>query len=248
MAVSGGSRLIHVSLPPARDAGVEYLEHKNDCSATPTGQKGRMLVESVDLRFQSDDGTAAVLSRHPCAIELDPDDLAETQVGVTPSPLFLTNTNEVDVKVWFRSGRGSWVSAEPRHETFERASYLLIRNSTKAAGQVFVSFKQPEDWPLARLVERYAIKGRLHPVSRRQRPSAWQEPVASNTPAAQQVGWSRCALDATHAVGHRCAGGVEHLHKAESSVHAPIGRKELHFQVFMTRRSSTVPLIAKRTQ
>ncbi len=189
MAAFGGHRLVQVSLPPSRGAEVEYLEPRTFTVIITNTSGGRILVESVDLRFQSDYGAAAVLVQHPCTIELAPDGLGEAQVVVTPSPRFLTNTNEVDVKVWFRTIDGGAVSGELHDETFERASYLLIRNSTKVAGQVFISFKQPEDEPLARLVERYATRAGFSPY------------LALNDPQPGRSLWRRIRPQLTKSVG-----------------------------------------------
>lgn len=155
---------ITISVAPASasDAEVEYYQTVGRSIILTNASESRTLVEDITLRFQSDAAEVALNVRHECGWELAPAELREQRIKVTPTPLYLENTNQFDVKVRYRTLAVGHVS-DPRHEVVSNTSYIIIREPRATIGQAFISLKQPQDLDLGRLMARMSRRAGITP-------------------------------------------------------------------------------------
>src|SRR6266536_1538566 len=156
--------LLSVSVAPLapKSAEVEYYETTSVTVLRTNNPPTLILVEQVILRFQSDASASSEFVEQICGRELGPKELHEQTIAVCPTPVFLANTNMFDVMVKFRPIERGTVR-DQLSEIHPRLAYLIVRESTKLCGKLFVSFKQPEDLPLARQMEKFARRAGFEP-------------------------------------------------------------------------------------
>jgi hypothetical protein len=153
--------LLSISVTPPRSAEVEYYEQTTVSVLITSNAPYRVLIEQLILRFQSDANEASIYVEQSCGWELTPGELREQLVSVYPIPNYLANTNVFDVMVKFRSFE-TGVVGQQKSEV-HRGSYLIIRNTKQRCGQLFISFKQPDDLTLARMMDKFARRAGFSP-------------------------------------------------------------------------------------
>ena len=120
-----------------------------------------LFVEAADLRFQPDTGaTPAYVECWP-SLRLAPRENGCIKVDVEPLPLYREYTNQFDLLLKYRSevrDRVGKLCTEPL-----TGFYIIINKPPTTHGDVFISFKQPEDQRLANILERYATRGGFDP-------------------------------------------------------------------------------------
>lgn len=123
--------------------------------------KESVLIECATLQFEADTETAPNYQDHPTALRLSPNESGLIEVDVTPVPLFLEYTNQfqVGLKAHVESGGRLSVPFWERHKAY----YIIINPPTLSLGDIFISFKQPEDLRLANILERYAKRAGFNP-------------------------------------------------------------------------------------
>jgi len=161
---TSSARLLSVSVAPLapRSAEIQYYESTSVSVLITNNAPTPILVEEVILRFQSDAFVASEFVGQDCGWELAPKELHEQKVAVCPTPIYLANTNMFDVMVKFRPIDGGILQGQ-LSEIHHRSSYLIIRESRDSCGKLFISFKQPEDLSLARLLEKFARRAGFEP-------------------------------------------------------------------------------------
>jgi hypothetical protein len=154
-------RILGVSVAPLKSVEVEYFESKSLSLYFTNRSDELLLVDGVTLQFQTDGSMAAHYTDHPCALRIEPKDGASFAVQVTPTPIYLANTNSIELMVKYRVDSKGKLGAPvtERHP----ASYLIIKPSRHQLGDAFISFKQPEDRKLAMMIERYAERSGFTP-------------------------------------------------------------------------------------
>ena len=140
---------------------VEYFGQTQLSIILRNNSREKLLVELLTLRFQSDAGAASIYEETECSLELQPEGLWEQVVTITPDLSYLTNTNIFDVMVTYRVDTGQGLSAKKFE--IHRGSYLIIRTPARQLGQVFISFRQPDNLALARILERLALRAGFSP-------------------------------------------------------------------------------------
>jgi hypothetical protein len=119
-----------------------------------------LLLEAAPLKFEADTGAVPNYVDASPGLRLGPNDSGIIRIDVRP-PLYKESTNQFDVLLRYRPethGRLGNLSTE-RHDGF----YIIINTPAATLGDVFVSFKQPEDQRLANILERYAKRAGFTP-------------------------------------------------------------------------------------
>jgi hypothetical protein len=145
---------LQISIAPLLNRHVEYFKEielpiliTNSCSQP-------VLIESITLRFQTDEGMSDYFVKADCAQEIKPFGLLEYKLLVSPTPELLAMSNEFDVRTKYKK----LVNNVPGELLTDRSpgTYLVIESSSHKLGQLFISFKQPEDGRFARILKRVA--------------------------------------------------------------------------------------------
>lgn len=114
-----------------------------------------ILVESVSLQFQPDMDTVPNYVYSPCGFRLTPNESKSIAVDVTPTPAYRQQTNEIQFLFRYRIESSGHVGDVIKERHDQERYYLIVRPPAPTLGEVFVSFKQPEDQRLANILERY---------------------------------------------------------------------------------------------
>jgi hypothetical protein len=142
---------LRISVPPLRNPFADYLKAVNLSIQLVNGFTRPILIESIALRFQSDlKLTATDLTvDHPCeGVTIQPDHMVYENVTVTPALFYKRNTNVFDVTVTYRRQRKRALSKSFKQLQREVSS-LIIRAAPNIYGNIFISYKEPEDRDLA---------------------------------------------------------------------------------------------------
>jgi hypothetical protein len=120
-----------------------------------------LFIETASLRFEADTGAIPNYVDSSPGLTLLPNKNRRITIDVRPIPLYKEFTNRFDVLLKYRpevEGRLGKQSKEP-HVGF----YIIISTPPATLGDVFVSFKQPEDQRIANILERYAKRAGFSP-------------------------------------------------------------------------------------
>src|SRR5258708_124418 len=143
-----------VAVAPLRSNRVQYFQEFALPLFITNTAKSDVLLERVTLSFQSD-ADQRVYHDHDCGIRIHPKEAKEIKVSVNPDPAYLANTNIYEVGLTFRTIKKNSLG-EAVTERHQPGEYLIIVLPNPDLGQIFISFKQPEDQDLANALERYA--------------------------------------------------------------------------------------------
>lgn len=149
----------HIPPPPKSD--VECFEEITIPLTITSTCDDHILIESVTFRFQTDKGYADYFLKTDVGHEMVPRGVYNTTISVIPTPQFLPNTNEFDILVRYKKVNNG-VLGDPM-STISPGRYLIVKPFNHKLGQLFVSFKQPEDRPLARLLDRVGERAGFQP-------------------------------------------------------------------------------------
>jgi hypothetical protein len=120
-----------------------------------------LLVEAAPMKFEADTGaTPNYVDCFP-GLRLLPNGDGRIAIDVRPVPLYREYTNRFEVMLKFRSeehGRLGKLLTE-LHDGF----YIILNTASATLGDIFISFKQPEDQRLANILERYAKRAGFTP-------------------------------------------------------------------------------------
>jgi len=151
-----------VTAPPPISHLVEYYA-STDVRLIVTNRSGlSQLVETVTLQFQADVGTAPIYVETSCGVEIRPAKAEEIVVKVMPDSLYLAGTNQFSAMIRYKTVEVDKVSGQ-QTEIHSNLSYRLVRPCSLDLGQVFISFKQPEDLDMANLLARLSSKAGFKP-------------------------------------------------------------------------------------
>lgn len=120
-----------------------------------------LLLETAQLKFEADTGGTPNYIDASLSLRLSPNKPIVIKIDVCPLPLYKESTNQFDILLRYRpvtNGRLGKLTTE-RHVGF----YIIIATPPATLGDVFVSFKQPEDQRLANILERYARRAGFTP-------------------------------------------------------------------------------------
>jgi hypothetical protein len=146
---------------PADPAKTEYFQPFTlEYDITNVGTDD-VFVDSITLQLSSDMDTAANYVDQPCAFPLVPNASKRVAVTVTPAPMYQENTNQIKIRCDYRLESDGRVGPL-LNETYA-GFYLIISAPALTLGDVFISFKQPEDQRLANILERYAKRAGFTP-------------------------------------------------------------------------------------
>jgi hypothetical protein len=186
-----------VSIPLLQERRVDYLNDIVVPIQINNASGPCVLIESIALRFQSDWRCAAgeVIIVHSCSgLEIEPGRMAYDNVRVVPNLLFRPNSNLFDVLITYRRSERGRLSEQLTHRC--QGSYLVVTTAPQIYGEVFISYKDPEDLELAKLL--YAIAERagfvpyIAPEDVKTGTDIWREkiPLAIGSSKAVFVIWS----------------------------------------------------------
>lgn len=129
----------------------------NQCATSIT-------IDLITLRFQPEWGSAAadviIKDSSWSGFDLDPGREDYRKIRVTPSPLFLVNTNVFDVLITYRK---TTLLKTRLTQLKKYASHLLVKLPPEGLGQVFLSYKDPEDLSLLEILRTIARRAGFTP-------------------------------------------------------------------------------------
>jgi hypothetical protein len=138
-----------------------YFESTRINIRVTNSSKESTLLESATLQFQPDTGAAPnYVDFHP-GLRLSPKESKTVEVDVTPVPSYQEYTNQFKIRL-----KGHAESRGRLGDSFSELHggfYIIINPSAASLGEVFVSFKQPEDQRIANILERYARRAGFTP-------------------------------------------------------------------------------------
>jgi len=120
-----------------------------------------LFIEAASLKFEEDTGATPNYVDCFLGLRLLPNGTGRITSEVRPIPLYRESTNQFSVLLKFRPevyGRLGKQATE-MHPGF----YIIINTPPATLGDVFISFKQPEDRRLANILERYAKRAGFTP-------------------------------------------------------------------------------------
>jgi len=141
---------------------VEYYSALNRIILVTNLTQSRVLLHRILVRFQSDSEQASIAVPHTCSVELAPNESTEQTVLIVPTAHFLPNTNVFDVVVWFSVASDTGLGP-PMSEAHHPPAHIVVSDPKPVLGQLFISFKQPEDLHLKNTMERMARRAAFTP-------------------------------------------------------------------------------------
>jgi hypothetical protein len=152
--------LIRLTIDKANPAKVNYLQTVSLTIAVENiGTSATVVIDSLALRFQSRSSPGSSVADphttvvHPGgALSVAPSKLDYCTVQVRPNLLFLKYTNVFDVAISYRLSP-NFVDL---NSFIGLGSYLVVNAAPQLFGQVFISYKEPEDRNLANLLYDFA--------------------------------------------------------------------------------------------
>jgi hypothetical protein len=120
-----------------------------------------LFIEAAPFKFEADTGATPNYVDCSPGLRLLPNGGGRITVDVRPVPLYKELTNQFDVLLKYRpevQGRLGKLRTE-LHGGF----YIIINTPPPSLGDIFISFKQPEDQRLANILERYAKRAGFTP-------------------------------------------------------------------------------------
>jgi TIR domain-containing protein len=162
-------RIFAVSVAPPTSLDVEYYGVKELSLYVTNRSAQEQLLDSVTLKFQPDVGTAPIYVRQSCGLSIAIGKAAEVKLRIRPTPLYQENTNAMSVMLEHRACDAGRLGS-PGKEIHSDCFYLIIKPSADDLGEIFISFKQPEDLPLAEALARYARRAGFKPYIAQSKP------------------------------------------------------------------------------
>jgi hypothetical protein len=155
------TRDINISIVPLHSMEVEYFKEINIPFSITNNSTDQVLIETITFRFQTDADAADTYIERRCDCLINPGDVLNRNFVVSPTPDFLANTNVFDIMIAFRKS----ISGVPQEQLLKRfrGSYIIVKHPTQKLGQLFISFKQPEDLRLAKIIARLAERAGFDP-------------------------------------------------------------------------------------
>lgn len=121
----------------------------------------RLLIDRGTIQFQPDLASPPDYVDSTCGILLSPGGSAEIIFTYTPTPIYLENTNEVRIRLDYRVDTDGRIG--PRLNEIHQGFYVIISPPAASLGDVFISYKQPENSRLATILERYTRRAGFVP-------------------------------------------------------------------------------------
>jgi TIR domain len=152
------SRDLQISVPPLQENTVDFLSNISLPIQITNQSSFIVVVETIALQFQSDyrvPRSDVTVEENCHGFSIEPSNLGYRYVRVVPNLIFRPFTNVFDVKVCYRRSLKSRLSKELNHEKHEVA-YLIVNPAPPIFGEVFISYKDPEDYYLAKQLHELA--------------------------------------------------------------------------------------------
>jgi hypothetical protein len=152
---------LQVSIPPLPEHRVECFEKIAIPLIITSSCPEPIVIDSITLCFKTDADMSDYFLKVDMGYELAPHSQYLSRTELVPTPQFLPGTNEFHILVRYRIvSKGvpgdHLVAKSP-------GSYIIVKWCSRKLGQLFVSFKQPEDRGLARMVEEVAKRAGFQP-------------------------------------------------------------------------------------
>lgn len=151
-----------VVIPPGQQNNVAYYDRLERVLLITNLTSGTILIERVNLRFQSDSERSSELVAHPCSIELAPNASTQLTIPIVPNAQFRPYTNSFDIMVWLRTHAASGFS-DTISELHHPPAYIVVGEPRQDLGRVFISFKQPQDRELKNTMSEVARRAGFTP-------------------------------------------------------------------------------------
>jgi hypothetical protein len=148
------SNNLQIGFTPVLNRQVEYFQEIELPVTIANKRSTPVVVESLTLQFHSDKGEVDYYRKFDVGHEIQPHGLLARSIPVRPNLQFLPTTNSVRIMVKYRQATNG-VLGPLQHEKSDR-TYIIVNPCPIELGQLFISFKQPEDRRLARLLQRLA--------------------------------------------------------------------------------------------
>lgn len=146
-----GSNNLQISFPPLLSHQVEYFQDFDLPVIITNKRSTSIVVENFTLQFHSDTGEVNYYRRFDVSHEIEPHGMLSRSMTVRPNLQFRPTTNSVRIMVKYRQVTNG-VLGPLQYEKSDR-TYIIVNPCPVNLGQLFVSFKQPEDRRLARQIQ-----------------------------------------------------------------------------------------------
>lgn len=153
---------IILSVAPLPNPIVEYYQPTRIPITLTSNCSEKLVVESLTLRFQTDRGMADYDIKYEVGKQLLPEGLLAENIEVVPVPEFLESTNQYDIKIRYRKEIDGQLGDQMTLIPAIRP-YIIVRPCSDSLGQLFISFKQPDDLKFARRLETVAKRAGFKP-------------------------------------------------------------------------------------
>lgn len=164
------------------DRNVDYLGQITIPVGLNNSEPLPLLVERVRLSFQSDFARSdprTTIEVNFTDFVVPPFLLEYRNIRVIPSLLFLPNTNEFAIEVVYRLEDSGKLTDQ--FTTAHAGSYIMVSPAAALFGNLFISFREPQDRPLADDMEKLAKRAGFTPfvASARLDPGTrlWEEKI-----------------------------------------------------------------------
>jgi len=121
-----------------------------------------VLIQRVTLQFDPDTGAAPNYEDSFPSLRLLSNKSDLIEVDVTPVPLYREETTQFKIGLMGHVESGGCLR-ESFSERHEEGFYIILKVPTLQLGDIFISFKQPEDQKLANILVRYAKRAGFNP-------------------------------------------------------------------------------------
>jgi hypothetical protein len=160
-ASANKDRRLAIQQVSAIPATTQYFETCSLRYRVTNNSPDSLLIQNATLQFSPDLETSPDYVDASCGFRLAPHEAAEVTFVVTPTPMYFEDTNRICARFDYcvdTDGRLGEITNET-HEGF----YLIIKQPASTLGDVFISFKQPENSRLALILERYVKRAGFVP-------------------------------------------------------------------------------------
>jgi hypothetical protein len=186
--------------PLADGNNVDYMQEIDIPVSVFNHSPETIVIESVVLRFQAEWNSSAhdaVHERRFGRFTIAPDREEYRKVSVLLRPILQSGTNVVDIIVtYLKEASPAKKLTQQRKEVF----YLVVQPPPTTKGQLFISYKDPEDWDLAhilqRICERAGFVGYIAPADAKPGTDIWNDkiPGAVHNSKALVIIWSKVTM------------------------------------------------------
>ncbi len=150
------SNNLQIGFTPVLNRQVEYFQEIEIPVTMSNKRATPIVVENVTLQFHSDNGEADYYRKFDISQEIGSHGMLVRSIPIRPNLQFLPTTNSVRIMVKYRQTNNGVLGALQYEKSDQ--TYIIVNPCPPNLGQLFISFKQPEDRRHARLLQRLAMR------------------------------------------------------------------------------------------